>query len=355
MKPMDIIVPRMLVKYHLPHPEYYGESVVELLNGMITDVYTSEDHMLMTHTNDRKLIKYLSECEHQEPDYTLSNKTLNLITVKPKDTGRILEWRNQERDLEHYYTYDYDDISLYLSHAITSNSHLFMVYKNHTPVGLIGYNIMNQTAIIELNLYEKDILLKEDEDSVLTLLLNHLKTTQGIEMFKTLISKDDVFKIDVFERHQFKEDKKTPINPSDLSVNGYYLKTFKSLLSEAEKEILQEFLELYPNKLFDLSSSDDLIDLEHSMNYSLKIYARLILSNQLHYQDEFDDIFLDEGYLSLDDDLIEKYDQMMALLYGDDLIIAREYKDLMLLVLTIINKHISDYLESESYFSLKCL
>ena len=59
MESIEIIVPRILIKYYFPHPELYGESIVELVNGMITDVYANDNGLLFSITNDDELIKYL--------------------------------------------------------------------------------------------------------------------------------------------------------------------------------------------------------------------------------------------------------------------------------------------------------
>lgn len=59
MKSIEIIVPRGLVAAYHEHPEEYGEAIVELINGMYTDVYTNEDGDLYTITNDQTLICYL--------------------------------------------------------------------------------------------------------------------------------------------------------------------------------------------------------------------------------------------------------------------------------------------------------
>lgn len=65
MKSIEIIVPRHLViKYYL-HPEPYGEYIVELVNGMWTDVYTNENGVLFTITNDETLITYLKTHQPQ--------------------------------------------------------------------------------------------------------------------------------------------------------------------------------------------------------------------------------------------------------------------------------------------------
>ena len=87
-------VPRLLVKHHLPHPELYGETLVELLNGMITDCYTDEENgRLFTITNDEELIK-----DFNLDIYTLFSKQ-KIITIKyskyiDKDVWVKFFWEN---------------------------------------------------------------------------------------------------------------------------------------------------------------------------------------------------------------------------------------------------------------------
>lgn len=61
MKHYEFKVPRRLIKKFYPHPEEYGDYVVDLVNGMYTDVYEEEDGDFITITNDTKLIMYLLE------------------------------------------------------------------------------------------------------------------------------------------------------------------------------------------------------------------------------------------------------------------------------------------------------
>ncbi|WIF88292.1 hypothetical protein [Acholeplasma laidlawii] len=63
MKSIEVIVPRNLIKKFYPHPEPYGENafVVDLINGMYTDVFKRPNGEFVTITNDEKLIKYLTK------------------------------------------------------------------------------------------------------------------------------------------------------------------------------------------------------------------------------------------------------------------------------------------------------
>jgi len=174
MKSIEIIVPKMLIKHHLHHPENYGESLVELLNGMVTDVYTNDKGYLFTITNNLKLIEYLDRNSVQEKSYVLSNQRVELCTIQASDSEMCLGWMNKEikeKDLMYFL----DDVRLYISHAITHNSHLFVVKKEGLPVGLVGYNVVSQTGILNLDIFFHDTITHLDEDSVLKLLLHHIK------------------------------------------------------------------------------------------------------------------------------------------------------------------------------------
>ena len=81
MKSIKMIVPRILIRKHLPHPEAYGESIVELVNGMVTDVFTSEKGDLITETNDQLIIKYLKNKCIKNPNIVLSQDFIELSSV----------------------------------------------------------------------------------------------------------------------------------------------------------------------------------------------------------------------------------------------------------------------------------
>ena len=61
MKSIEIKVPRNLIQKFYRHPEPYGEDafVVDLVNGMHTDVFKKTDGEFVTITNDEELVAYL--------------------------------------------------------------------------------------------------------------------------------------------------------------------------------------------------------------------------------------------------------------------------------------------------------
>ena len=60
MKSIKLVIPRMLVISFYQHPEPYGEFIVELENGMTTDVYKENNGSLYTLTNNDELISYVN-------------------------------------------------------------------------------------------------------------------------------------------------------------------------------------------------------------------------------------------------------------------------------------------------------
>ena len=72
MKSIEIIVPRKLITEFYPHPELYGDFIVELKNGMITDVYYNEERDFITITGEEDLVDYLN---HQETTPTTNQNS----------------------------------------------------------------------------------------------------------------------------------------------------------------------------------------------------------------------------------------------------------------------------------------
>lgn len=56
-------IPKEIIIEYLPHPEPYGDSLVKLPNGMITDIYTDESNNVFTITNDNDLIRYVMKLQ----------------------------------------------------------------------------------------------------------------------------------------------------------------------------------------------------------------------------------------------------------------------------------------------------
>lgn len=123
MKTKIVYVPKFLVRSHYAHLEYYGESFVSLVNGMVTDVYSSEDK-LITQTNDQKLIKYLNKaklnnglnlqsgCLSVNNDYILD---LYIFLIKKFDK-KVLKIKK---------------IKIFINHLTTAYSDIIVCSKNN--------------------------------------------------------------------------------------------------------------------------------------------------------------------------------------------------------------------------------
>lgn len=94
MKSIEITVPRDLIKKFYPHPEPYGDGdyVVDLINGMYTDVFFREEGDFITITNDKELISYLKKNQTKSRDYFFRNGVYSLRYVQSCDSELIEEW-----------------------------------------------------------------------------------------------------------------------------------------------------------------------------------------------------------------------------------------------------------------------
>lgn len=344
MKVKKIFVPRLLIKHYLPHPEFYGEIQVELLNGMVTDVFTDDDFKLFTMTNNTQLIKYIKQNQVNDDEFSLETKFIRFRSIAIKDVIPVQTWMNNEDLCDNKYTHN--DILLYLSHAISSNSHLFMIEKSQFEIGLAGFDIINTTAIIMIKIYEKNDFDSQDYDRILDILLSHIRHHYQISEVLCHIDNKDNDIHELLTRNHFSISLKTSEIESDLISNDslettYRMNSLDVFLTETEKTVLNVFFQLYPKKLFLLASQDDLIDIEFSIDYTLKTYISLILNNQLYRMSEYESIYIDEGgYLSVEANLIDRYDSTLKLLKDEDLRVAKTYRGLIFPVLNIINNQI---------------
>lgn len=92
MKSIEIIVPRKLIIGFYPHPELYGDFIVELENGMITDVYYNEDHDFITITSEGDLIDYLNIQEILPTNYQYQNGVFAFRQISVEDKERLDSW-----------------------------------------------------------------------------------------------------------------------------------------------------------------------------------------------------------------------------------------------------------------------
>ena len=202
MKTRNMIVPSNVIKRHLIHPEPYGESIVELQNGLVTDVYTDEDGTLFTNTNNKALIHYLKGVKDEKSESLFVNQ-LELNPVSMNDLNQLLKWFKSS-PLKRYDLIDnpLDILRLYLSHARTMNSNVFLVKNQNKPIGLLGFIMIDQIALINIELYEHEVA---NED--LTMLIDYFKSyiTSHYAFDKILIHVPyyDQYLIDVLNQSSF--------------------------------------------------------------------------------------------------------------------------------------------------------
>jgi len=92
MKSIEIIVPRKLIDEFYPHPELYGDFIVELQNGMITDVYYNEERDFITITSEEDLIDYLNSQDTSPTEFYFRNGVFALRLKNVSDKQRLDNW-----------------------------------------------------------------------------------------------------------------------------------------------------------------------------------------------------------------------------------------------------------------------
>lgn len=202
MKKNIYYVPKLLVKQQLPHPEFYGEILVELLNGMITDVYTNEeDGSLFTITKDKELIKYLSDNKLDDPFIEIENKELKFRTLLHKDKELVLKWFNSK--ILNQYNYGMQNIIEFISHTTSSLSHQFIISHYNKDIGLFGYSITGDEVNFNFNVYNDKEIAKEDESLIFQNVLNYIDSNVSFKKLSTLILEKDYHNLGLFFDHGF--------------------------------------------------------------------------------------------------------------------------------------------------------
>lgn len=84
MKSIEISVPRNLIRKLYPHPEPYGDGdyVVDLINGMYTDVFYREEGDFVTIINDKELISYLKKTSRNQESISLEMESIHYVTYQ---------------------------------------------------------------------------------------------------------------------------------------------------------------------------------------------------------------------------------------------------------------------------------
>lgn len=350
MKTININVPRMLVKNYLPHPEFYGEALVELVNGMITDVFTEDTFNLITQTNNLELIKFLRNNQIEDISYSLLSGVIHLRSINQTNIDQVHEWMNE--GIFNEYKYTKNDIKLFVSHSISRNSHLFLIEINSIEIGLAGYDVIDSSAIININIFNRLLNSENEYLQLIQNLMNHILNNHHVFDLIAIVKNDDLMLKDAFSKNQFVKTSQS-VSDHEIALRLYIIEPF---ITEEERNILIQFFQIRPEKLFFIASQDDLVDIDHSIDYTLKTYISLIFSNQLHRKDEYETIFTeDDGKLSIEENLIMKYDDTMAKLSDNDLVIAKHYRELIYPVLNIINNQINLYVKKQKSKLIKSI
>jgi len=166
MKTREIIVPRNLIKKFYRHPEPYGDGdyVVDLINGMYTDVFYREEGDFITITNDKELISYLKMNQMKSRDYFFRNGVFALRLIQDCDSELILDWRKiSPINVK---------LEIPFNHNLPSE---FMFCFYWIEVGKATID----GAVMTLCVYEKELINTIDIDIVLSLILEHLKKTDS--------------------------------------------------------------------------------------------------------------------------------------------------------------------------------
>ncbi len=146
MKSIEVIVPRKLIKKFYLHPEPYGDGayVVDLINGMFTDVFYREEGDFVTVTNEKDLITYLKKNQSISKDYFYRDGVYSFRQIKPSDHELLESWKT------------ISPITIQLDVAPTHDlPNEFIVCFYWIEVGKIE---IDDSKRLTLNIYEKDFI-----------------------------------------------------------------------------------------------------------------------------------------------------------------------------------------------------
>jgi len=166
MNSIEIKVPRKLIKEYLPHPEYYGDYVAVLKNGMYTDVYYDGDTGYFTITNDEEIIEYLKSVKDSKINYDLRNGVFAFRKLS-RDLIYILE--NHEFKIITY-TYKVASLRNPIRLALNQN-YMFSFY--FIDVAIIEISLAEDELQLTLKVFNKAIIDDDNLDVCVLILKEH--------------------------------------------------------------------------------------------------------------------------------------------------------------------------------------
>jgi len=146
MKSIEVVVPRKLIRKFYKHPEPYGDGayVVDLVNGMYTDVFYREEGGFITITSEKELIAYLKKYQSISKDYFYRDGVYSFRQIKDNDHELLDGWKN------------ISPITIQLDVAKGHNlPSEFIVCFYWIEVGKI---VIDDSKRLTLNIYKKDFV-----------------------------------------------------------------------------------------------------------------------------------------------------------------------------------------------------
>ncbi len=164
MKSIEIKVPRNLIKKFYQHPEPYGDGsyVVDLINGMYTDVFYREEGDFVTITNDNKLISYLKKNQMKARKYFFRNGVYSLRIKEDIDNQNIENWNAS--------TPIHVELEMPEEHKLP-NEFMFCFYWIE-----VGYATIKDRTMT-LKVYEKNLIHMMDIGVAIDLIIEYLSYT----------------------------------------------------------------------------------------------------------------------------------------------------------------------------------
>jgi hypothetical protein len=162
MKSIEIKVPRNLIRKFYTHPEPYGDGdyVVDLINGMYTDVFYREEGDFFTITNDKELISYLKKNQMSPRNYFFRNGVYSLRIKEDINYQNIEDWKSTTPILV--------QLEMPEEHKLP-NEFMFCFYWIE-----VGYATI-EDRIMTLRVYEKNLIQMSDIGVAIDLIIESIE------------------------------------------------------------------------------------------------------------------------------------------------------------------------------------
>ena len=167
MKSIEVIVPRKLISEFYPHPEFYGDFVVKLFNGMYTDVYFRDEGEFITITSDEELIEYLNNQDVQPVDYLFKNGVFAFRKIETEDEKLLKSWDS---------IYAKQKVKRIINHKIVNSLPKRIIATYYTiEYGVVELDFKDESMIVTLSVYDKVWIDQLNIDVSLDVLEEYIK------------------------------------------------------------------------------------------------------------------------------------------------------------------------------------